>query len=375
LDKPQTEGSAWHPLVDFRNERGWVTGVALALAVLFHLSVVMVLPEEFVLRPERGDGAEEEPVELTLVEPEAPSPDEMRFVEANPEAPENEPDRKNQYSFRSQQASDDRPDANELEAPAVEGEEPTRKIVQGAVEEPSPPEPGVYSEAARPGEGEGTDGGRPGEPNEPQAAQPQPLPAPDFIQQDPVDEEGPGSDPAREGEAMELTESVDPDAPIDVYRPPDRPPRPQTAQGSGGGNPDAKPVPRERPRLDPELIRGPLMNSRGAAANRGTLAIDATFSEFGEYQQQFYAALQVGWYQEIEFFQPIDTGAKVFVKFTLHKDGKISGVEVIESTAGDLATTICENAIVKRSPFRPWTKEMVEVFGEERTLRVVFHYR
>jgi len=353
-----------------------VTLIALAVALLFHLSMLVVLPEEFVLRPERGGGPEEEPVELTLVEPEAPSPDEMRFVEANPEAPENEPDRQDQYSFRSQQASDDQPDANELEAPTVEGEEPTQKIVQGAVEEPSPLEPGVYSEAAQPGEGEGTEGGTPGNPNQPQVAQTQPLPAPDFIRQDPVEEEGPGSSPEVDGEAMELTDSTDPDVPIDVYRQPDRPPQPETPQGTGdGGSPEAKPVPRERPRLVPELIRGPLMSSRGSAANRGTLAIDATFSEFGEYQQQFYAALQVGWYQEIEFFQPIDTGAKVFVKFTLHKNGKISDVEVTDSTASDLATTICENAIIKRSPFRPWTKEMVEVFGEERTLRVAFHYR
>ena len=358
-----------------RRERCWVTLIALALAILLHLSILLVLPEAFTPQGDR-ETSNDPPMELTLVEPEAPKPEELRFVEANPEAPENQPDRTDQYSFRNQQASDDQPDANELEAPTVNGEEATGKILQGSTTRPKPLEPGVYAEAAKPGEGEGDQGGKPGVAAA-QAAEPlRPPPTPDFIRQNPVEEDGAGSDPDLDGEAKELTKANDPEAPINVYRQSDRPPRSQTTQGtSGGGSPEAKPVPRERPRLNPELIRGPLMKSRGAAANRGTLAIDATFSEFGEYQQQFYAALQVGWYREIEFFQPVDTGAKVLVQFTLQKDGEITGVEVLKSTASDLATTICENAIIKRSPFRPWTKEMVEVFGEERTLRVAFNYR
>ena len=108
---------------------------------------------------------------------------------------------------------------------------------------------------------------------------------------------------------------------------------------------------------------------------RGALAIDATFSEFGEYQQQFYAALQSGWYQEIDFFEPIDTSTRVVVSFRITADGVIDCVEVLHTTASEIATLICQTALTKRSPFRPWTKEMVIVFGQERTLEVVFHYR
>ena len=113
----------------------------------------------------------------------------------------------------------------------------------------------------------------------------------------------------------------------------------------------------------------------GSASRRGTLGIDATFSEFGEYQQQFFAALQLGWYQEIEFFQPIDTAARVVVRFRMQADGSIHDIETLHTSAGEVATFICESAISKRSPFRPWTKEMVEVFGQERTLTVSFNYR
>ena len=45
------------------------------------------------------------------------------------------------------------------------------------------------------------------------------------------------------------------------------------------------------------------------------------------------------------------------------------------SSAGLIATTICESAIAKRSPFRPWTQDMIQVFGDQKELRVRFYYR
>lgn len=370
---PVTKSAGWHPFDEFRRERRAISFIALAAALLVHLAVIVVLPEEFVHRGGTGATDRGEPVELTLVPPDELNPDDLRYVEANPEAPENEPDRKDQYSFRSQQAADQNPDESLLRAPNVDGEEDSQKIVQGSLQQAAPLEPGVYSPAARGGAGEGDAGGEAGAPSVAAVPTPQPLPVPDFIRQSPIDEEGPGSNPDLSGEVNELTKAVDPAAPIDLYRPSQT--EVQSRAAGGGGAAEARPMPRERPRLDPELIQGPLMNSRGSAARRGSIAIDATFSEFGEYQQQFYAALQVGWYQEIEFFQPIDTATKVYISFVLHKDGRITDLEVTRSTASDLATTLCENAIVKRSPFRPWTKEMVEVFGDQKTLRVAFHYR
>ena len=117
------------------------------------------------------------------------------------------------------------------------------------------------------------------------------------------------------------------------------------------------------------------MRSKGSASRHGSVSIDATFSEFGEYEQQFYAAIQSGWYQEIEYFQPIDTATRVLVSFTIHQDGSITELNAANSTASDIGTFICEEAISKRSPFRAWTKEMIEVFGIKRDLNIVFHYR
>ena len=246
--------------------------------------------------------------------------------------------------------------------------------MQGQPERVPPVPPGVYSPAAKPGEGQGTEGGKLGARAQAAVSPVQPLPAPNFIQQKPVAEEGPGSRLELTADAPEVFEQPVPDAPINVYRPPELvQPEVQTGDGAGGAV-EARPTPRARPRLAPELITGPLMKSQGSANRRGAIAIDATFSEFGEYEQQFYAAVQIGWYQEIEFFQPIDTSTRVYVRFRMKADGSVDIVEAVKSTAGEIARVICVTAISKRSPFRPWTEEMVQVFGEERWMNVVFNY-
>lgn len=355
-------------------ESRWAALVAILATILVHVGVILVVPEQLI--PRSAGGSDEvrdasEVYEISLVEPA-----EARFVEASPNAPINEPDRKDQYSYRAQQAADDSPLSDALNKPKVEGEEDSQKILQGTLVRTPPLEPGVYTPVARLGEGEGDQGGKLGTPKEVALPKPtQPLPAPDFIKQAAVSEEGPGSRVELLGEAQEVFETPDPDAPIDVYRPQPTTEQAQQVGEGAGGAPEAQPTPRARPRLAPELITGPLMRSQGSASRRGSLAIDATFSEFGEYEQQFYAAVQTGWYQEIEFFQPIDTSARVQVRFTIYANGRVENVKAVQTTASEIATLICETAITKPSPFRPWTKEMVQVFGQQRTLNVVFHYR
>jgi len=347
------------------------------VTLLLHVGGYYLVPTELLLRLELSDSADAQEVEVEFVEPAELPPELLRFVEANPEVPENEPDRKDQYSYRSTQAADERPSESELDAPNVDGETDSQKIIQGELQQAPVAPPAVVAPQVQPGEGPGTEGGKAGAAAEPVPQLVQPAPAPDFLKQEAVTEEGPGSTLEVTGEAQEVFEEPDPNAPINVTRQPKSAEvvaEADTADGAGGAS-DAKPVPRARPRLNPELITGPLMNSRGSAARRGSLSLDASFSEFGEYEQQFYAALQLGWYQEIEFFQPIDTATSVLVRFVMSADGSIADVQVLQSNASTIATEICTTAISKRSPFRPWTREMIEVFGKQRTLTIRFNYR
>lgn len=350
----------------------WPAVVALMVTLLLHLLAFWLLPEQLMPLAEPKAAVERAAeYEISLIEPS-----QQTYAEVNPEAPVNESDQTDRYSFRSQQAADDNPRSDSENTPQVDGEsEEASKILQGTLEQSPPVEPGVYAPTAPQGEGAGDAGGEAGNPSEetvPNLAQP--LPAPDFIEQEPVSEDGPGSRMETPGESTEVVEAPDPEAPINVYRPPTEAQAQASKATRGGGSPERTAQPRPRPRLAPELTTGTLMRSDRSARRRGVLAMDATFSEFGEYEQQFYAAVQTGWYQEIEFFQPIDTATYVHVRFTLHADGRVTEVEAVQSNASEIATFICETAISKRSPFRPWTREMVRVFGEERTLTVRFRY-
>ena len=355
-------------------ESRWVTLLAFLATIFVHLGVILVIPDE--LMPQNKSDTSQAQKEAEIYEISLVDPVDVRFVEASPEAPENEPDRRDQYSYRAQQAGDNSPLIDAANKPKVDGEEDSQKILQGSLQQTPPLEPGVYASASRPGERDGEQGGELGAPDElvlPQLAKP--IPAPNFIQQDPASDQGLGSRVDLVGEAPEVFEVPDLDAPINVYRPQSVAEQEQKVGDSAGGTLEAQPTPRARPRLAPELMVGPLMRSHGSTSRRGSLAIDATFSEFGEYEQQFYAAVQTGWYQEIDFFQPIDTSTRVQVRFTLHADGRVENVKSVQTSASEIATFICETAITKRSPLRPWTKEMVQVFGQQRTLHVVFHYR
>lgn len=343
--------------------------IALLITLILHVVVFVVLPDEVFIQQSVPD----ESIELTL---EPFDPETLQYVEINPEAPENEPDRKDNYSFRSQQAADESSDALRNDTPAVDGDEASQKIVQGAVDpsESMPLENGVYtlSDGSVESPDESSDAARAS-----RAISPPPLPPPpDFIQQKPEVDEGPGSRlEITDSSPQVLEEDFDINTPLQLYRVDSENQQDQDASRASDGATESKPLPRKRLTLSPDLVHGPLMRSKGSVDRRGALAIDATFSQFGEYEQQFYAAVQAGWYQEIDFFQPIDTSARVVVRFRIQSDGTIDEVTILHSTAGEIATLICQTALTKRSPFRPWTAEMVQVFGQERVMEVAFSYR
>jgi len=127
-----------NPFESARRTQQQVSLVALLVALLFHVGILLVLPDELLLSDSAAVAMYDEPLEVEIVPMESILPDELKFVEANPEAPENEPDRKDQYSFRAQQAADEQLKAALLEAPNVDGEEDSQKIIQGAQSQAMP---------------------------------------------------------------------------------------------------------------------------------------------------------------------------------------------------------------------------------------------
>lgn len=330
--------------------------LAILFSLALHLLIFAFLPDQLLKCFAKSEAVSSPPLMLEL---EQLQPDEMRFVEANPEAPDNVPDKSNNYSYRNQQAAELNPSLNDQsDKPFVDGLEQSQKIIEGQL-----PQEAVRATTQQSKSNEAVIKERIVTPS----FQPKGMDRPDFLT------------PKIKGDLAESGSGVlgdktqiaagSIDGELQIYEPS------QNSEMLAGSTDVASSDALPRPRLDPKLLVGPLMQSDGAAMRRGKIAIDSAFSEFGEYQQQFLAPVLRGWYQEINFYQPIDVSARVLVRLTLHSNGEVSSVKALQTTATDIATMICESAIAKRSPFRPWTQEMVEVFGNEKTLTILFIYQ
>lgn len=307
------------------------------------------------------------PIELEII----PS----HYAEVNPKAAENKPDKSQFYSFQDQQAADTSLKENNSPVPLLDGSEVSSlKIVSDeVVMEESELPPGVYPLSQNQNRS-------PASKDSQAKSMAEALAIPTSL-----------AEAASESQINPFEKSEDKDG-IDVIGFENKEAVildenarkkiiPMTKDSLSLIPQDAivgeknRPAPMARPKLSSEITSGPLIQSSSSAQKIGVIALDASFSEFGEYEQQFYSALQVGWYNEVAFYKPMDSGTQVNVSFILKSDGSIDSVKVLSTTAGLIATTICESAIVKRSPFRPWTQDMIQVFGEQKELRVRFHYR
>ena len=302
-----------------------------------------------------------------------PEPEPPRFVETNPDVPENEPDETPNESDRNQQSAQENPDPEkEKDAPTVEGEtENSQKIIEGKLAEKAPkPEPGVFTlnEPPTP-EKQKEEQEEDGQDSKQADAPPPPPTTPEVIEAG--DGEGVSSIQQTKFESKEPTRNTI--IPLELPSRPDPDSRslkeltPQKVQ-------PIKPKP--RPRLPASVIPGPRQITRTSAARTGTLAIDAKWSEFGEYTQRMIAAISLQWHKLV-YNARLDSEltSTVHVRFIINNQGVLEHIQIVETNAGKLASILCKDAISSRAPFGPWTADMMQVFGERTDVNIRFNYR
>lgn len=344
--------------------------LAALVSLAVHFCAFLFLPEHLFESVDTGGKQRFKPIDFSWDPPQVIDPLAQHYVEVNPVAAENKPDQAAAYSFKDQQAAGESGEEPDTNRPQLAGEVASKKLtetVQAALDQVAPPSlPSLVSLVASQSEADSlTVSGKLS-----QTALP---PLPEFLTESALSETASGVTLQQPVEPTEPTNQVL-ELPVIELHPIESSLKP-LSEAVPEVPAEQRPQPSARPRLAPELLAGPQMQSNGGRVRRGTLAIDATFTEFGEYEQQFYSALQAGWYQEIDFFQPIDTATRVVVQFVLQADGGIREIEVLASNASRIASLLCQNALKKRAPFRVWTREMEETFGAERRMKVVFHYR
>ncbi|HUG10672.1 MAG TPA: hypothetical protein VMM36_06645, partial [Opitutaceae bacterium] len=142
---------------------------------------------------------------------------------------------------------------------------------------------------------------------------------------------------------------------------------PQTTPG--------RPSPRPQPRVQ-NVRPAPLANRPMGVSNAGVIGVDSQFSEFGDYLQELIEIVDAQWDRVLSMTptRPV-SGSKVIIRFTLNSEGIVTRIEEVEETAGKQGTYACLSAIQARQHYRPWTKEMVAILGNEQVLTFKFHYR
>jgi hypothetical protein len=300
--------------------------------------------------------------ELTdAVRPTEEERNPFRFVETNPDAPENEPDKTDNFSNRNQQSAqlETPKELDPLRRPTITNAQDKiqndMSIVTGDLAEPQ------AGTAARPERDQAT---ADAEQIEQQLRM---LQTPDAGH-----EKVTGDDP--DGIASNVSASKAPSTHAD-----------QAVDGSAESrNPDgslvavtsaSKAQPKARPRLT--APRSTILTNRVAGvSNMGIIGMDARWSEYGDYLQRLIEIVQISWYKILDDSRIMPPrGSSVAITFKINSRGETDIVKVEDEGAGRQAVFTCQNAIQARQPYDKWTDQMVAVLGEEQTLTFKFYHQ
>ncbi|MFA6288475.1 MAG: hypothetical protein WC661_13915 [Opitutaceae bacterium] len=371
--KPVRRRSRWGRLSANPDVRS--VQIAVIATILVHLLLLWLAPrmESFVSHedmsrtPTEADRTFEIQLAQDFVEPPKPPP--LKFVEANPNAPENVPDKTNNFAAQNQQVAQEKPTPDHTsDAPAIKGDKDPNvtAIVSGDLARPTPVSPPVPKSVEKPAE-------KPAKPETSEEAAARraqvPLPGIEKVEGDSAD--GTGSSIAKPAPgATPVPEAVDgaPDAKTDQGLP-------RSIYYSASIDP-AHPQPRQS--VPASIIKArpsPLRNNDFGTSNIGAVAYDAKWSSYGEYLKKFIDSVQVQW-ERILYQSNIypTAGSRVTVVFRMDSAGKISEIVKVEGSGGRAAQDACVSAITARDPYGAWSDEMITALGKSQEFTFTFSY-
>lgn len=346
--------------------------IGIGATVVVHLLLIWLLPDHFendlngTLNPQnmavenKTFNIEMDPDEFVL-RPPPQKQQPLKYVEANPDAPDNEPDDTANFSSQNQQAAQEKPPKKDGgDHPEMEGRKDleSNQIVSGNMSEPTPttpPPPPPSVEA-------------------PQAEQQAQLqkernPLAGFEKDLGDNKEAYGSNIAKIAPHPE-------DIPNKVEGSPDS----QLIEGIAGKQATIQQqpqVPRERPKLDRRARPAIFSENNIGTSNIGIAAWDARWSNYGAYLKRLIDTVQLQWQALIDASHSYPThGSVVRVKFQINKEGEITKVLDVEGgIANQLAESWCVSAITKPAPYGKWSEDMVKVLGEQQEMTFAFFYQ
>jgi hypothetical protein len=124
-------------------------------------------------------------------------------------------------------------------------------------------------------------------------------------------------------------------------------------------------------------LPGPQMKQDGGVRRAALVpSLDVQATPFGTYDAAFIQAVTQRWYDLLDnrAFARDRTG-KVILRFHLNYDGRISDMEVMQNTVGDLLGYVCEKAVTDPAPYARWPTDMRAMVGlDYREITFTFYY-
>ncbi len=288
-----------------------------------------------------------------FTKPPIKAPPPNKFVEANPNAPDNAPDKTNNFSSRNSQLAQEKPQADQHnDTPKLDGKKDiqSNQVVSGMLSKPQENSPPV-----------------------PDASKPVKAQTAAKQMQNPLS-------------GFEKSVTGDDGFGSNVGKVPDQAkPVPNKVDGvANAQNPDSQNM---EPAIDPKHPRARAMinnyqtrpavfkDNQFATSNIGPVAYDAKWSNYGAYLHKMIEAIQIQWeriLQESATAPP--PGSTVTVSFILDSKGKISSITDIQTTSSEQGKRSSVSAITDTAPYGDWTDDMIAILGNEQSLTFVFYY-
>jgi len=341
--------------------------IGIVGTILVHLLLLLVGP--FLLRNEPAAALarpharpQQFSIQLApdMYKPPAKPKAPTQFVETNPDAPENVPDKTENFAARNQQVAQEKPTPDgRSDRPAMEGQKEihSTQIVSGQLSKPVEQTPVPPEPIPKPSESKLT------------APKQEQTPLTGFEKKMGDDASAFGTNVAPRSDSAKNVQNR-----IEGLR--------DVPLIEGATDLQPEPIDRNHPRARPQVVktmqtRPAIFEERTAGTqNVGLRGIDAKWSNYGTYLQKMVEIVQAQFDKlnyESRIYPPV--GSTVTVKFTLNNKGEVRITAVDASKGTDAAAKICTSSIGIPSPFGPWTDDMVAMLGDQQEMTYDFYYR
>ncbi|MBS0662784.1 MAG: hypothetical protein JSR48_05935 [Verrucomicrobia bacterium] len=350
---------------DDPDSRGVLVG--LAGVILVHLLLWLLAPQLLrtdpsmtVLRPHSSTKQFNIEIVPETFARKPPAPKlPSKFVETNPDAPDNVPDKTENFAAQNQQAAQEKPTPNGTsDRPALEGQKDihSTQIVSGQLVkqmEQTPIAPTIDQQQ---------------QPSRIMSSRPEQNPLPGVEKRIGDDANSIGTNIAKFAEAAKnIPQKVEGRKDVPLIE---------------GAESMQMPIDPRHPRPRPQIVRTQQVRpaifeeNKFGTANVGIIGVSAKFSRYGLYLQKLIDTVQITWdtiNRDSRLYPP--SGSTVVVTFILNSEGKVSRIVNVDSKATDQAARTCTTAITRPSPYGPWTDDMKALLGDEQQLVFYFYYQ